>query len=109
RVARAPVFEVIRRQPREIILTALCRMAEQGPFYIYAAFIFTYGTTVLHSSRDLLLTALLIATGLSVVTIPLSGYISDRIGRKRMYLIGAAATGVFAFIYFAMMNTAIPG
>jgi MFS family permease len=88
RVASAPVIEVIRRQPRQIILTALCRMAEQAPFYIFAAFVFTYGTTVLHSSRDLLLTALLTATGLSVVTIPLSGYISDRIGRKRMYLIG---------------------
>jgi MFS family permease len=108
RVARAPVIEVIRRQPREIILTALCRMAEQGPFYIYAAFIFTYGTTVLHSSRNLLLTALLVATGLSVVTIPLSGYISDRIGRKRMYLIGAVTMGIFGFVYFALLNTAIP-
>src|SRR5580704_13487062 len=57
--ASAPVLEVLRKQPKEIILTALCRMAEQGPFYVYAAFIFTYGTTILHSSRDLLLTALL--------------------------------------------------
>ena len=46
-VASAPVIEVIRRQPKEIILTALARMAEQGPFYVFAAFIFTYGTTVL--------------------------------------------------------------
>src|ERR1700719_4540 len=103
-VERMPVIEVIKRQPKQIILTALARMAEQGPFYVYAAFLFTYGTTVLHSSRDLLLSALLTATGLSAVTIPLSGHISDRIGRKRMYLIGAIATGLFAFVYFAMMN-----
>src|SRR2546429_7285176 len=109
RVERTPVLEVIKRQPKQIILTALARMAEQGPFYVYAAFLFTYGTTVLHSSRDLLLSALLTATGLSAVTIPLSGYISDRIGRKRRYLIGAVAVGVFGFVYFAMMNTAIPG
>src|ERR1700745_1773476 len=109
RIERTPVVEVIKHQPKQIILTALCRMAEQGPFYVYAAFLFTYGTTVLHSSRDLLLTALLTATGLSAVTIPLSGYISDRIGRKRMYLIGAVAVGVFGFVYFAMMNTAVPG
>ena len=109
RIERTPVIEVIRRQPKQIILTALARMAEQGPFYVYAAFLFTYGTTVLHSSRDLLLSALLTATALSAVTIPLSGYLSDRIGRKRMYLIGAVTTGVFAFIYFTMMNTAIPG
>jgi MFS family permease len=107
-VAKAPVVEVIRRQPREIILTALCRMAEQGPFYVYAAFVFTYGTTVLHVSRDLLLTALMVATGLSAITIPLAGHISDRIGRKRMYLIGAVTMGLFAFVYFALLNTAIP-
>jgi MFS family permease len=108
RVERTPVLEVLKRQPKLIALTALARMAEQGPFYIYAAFIFTYGTTVLHSSRDLLLTAVMVATGLSAITIPLSGYISDRIGRKRMYLIGAATTGVFAFVYFALLNTAMP-
>jgi MFS family permease len=107
-IARAPVVEVIRRQPREIILTALCRMAEQGPFYVYAAFVFTYGTTVLHVSRDLLLTALMVATGLSAITIPLAGHISDRIGRKRMYLIGAVTMGLFSFVYFALLNTAIP-
>ena len=107
-VAKAPVLEVLRRQPKQIILTALCRMAEQGPFYVFAAFIFTYGTNVLHSSRNLLLTALMIATGLSAVTIPLAGHISDRIGRKRMYLIGAVTMGLFPFLYFTMLNTAIP-
>src|SRR5262249_20159637 len=105
---RAPVLEVVRRQPGRIILTALCRMAEQGPFYVFAAFVFTYGTGVLHSSRNFLLTALLVATGLSAISIPLSGYISDRIGRKRMYLIGAVTMGVFAFVYFALLNTMIP-
>src|SRR5579859_3423518 len=108
-VARAPVLEVFRKQPKEIVLTALTRMAEQGPFYIFAAFIFTYGTTVLHSSRDLLLTGLLVGTGLSAVTIPLAGAISDRIGRKRMYLIGAATMGIWGFVYFSMLNTAVPG
>jgi len=108
-IARAPVLEVFRKQPREIVLTALCRMAEQGPFYIFAAFIFTYGTTVLHSSRDLLLMALLVGTGLSALTIPLSGYISDRIGRKRMYLIGAVTMGIWGFVYFTILNTMVPG
>ena len=103
-----PVIEVIKRQPKQIILTALARMAEQGPFYVYAAFVFVYGTKVSGASRDFLLTALLVATGLSAVTIPLAGHISDRIGRKRMYLIGAATTGIFAFFYFAMMNTMAP-
>ena len=109
RIERVPVLEVIKRQPMLIALTALARMAEQGPFYIFAAFVFTYGTTVLHSSRDMLLTAVLVATLLSAVTTPLSGHISDRIGRKRMYLIGAVTVGVFGFIYFALLNTGVPG
>jgi MFS family permease len=56
RVARAPTIEVFRRQPKAIALTALLRMAEQAPGYIFNAFVFTYGTQVLGASRDLLLT-----------------------------------------------------
>ena len=108
KIARAPVIEVIRQQPAMIILTALCRMAEQAPFYVFVAFIFTYGTTVLHSSRNMLLTAVLFAAALSTISLPLAGHISDLIGRKRMYLIGAVTMGIFGFIYFALLNTMIP-
>ncbi len=108
-VARAPVVEVLRKHPREIVLTALCRMAEQGPFYIFVAFIFTYGTTVLHSSRDMLLLGVLCATAVSTVTLPLSGYVSDRIGRKKMYMIGTVTMGIWGFVYFALLNTMVPG
>jgi MFS family permease len=83
-------------------------MGQQGPFYIFAAFIFTYGTTILHSSRNLLLAAVMCATALSAVTTPLAGHFSDRYGRKRMYLIGITAIGIFTFAYFALLNTAIP-
>ena len=108
RIERAPMIEVIKRQPKLIILTALARTAEQGPFYIFAGFIFVYGTQVLHSSRELLLSAVMVATALSAVTTLLAGHVSDLIGRKRMYLIGAVAMGVFGFVYFAMLNTALP-
>jgi MFS family permease len=109
RVERVPVIEVIKRQPKLIALTALARMGQQGPFYIFAGFVFTYGITVLHSPRNLLLAAVMVATMVSTITTPLAGHISDRIGRKRMYLIGACAIGVFSFVYFALLNTAIPG
>jgi len=109
RVERAPALEVIKRQPKQVILAALARTAEQGPAYIYLAFVFAYGTQVLHQPRDFLLTALITAGLLSFVTIPLAGHLSDRFGRKRIYLIGTVATGVFGFIYFAMLNTMIPG
>jgi MFS family permease len=108
RIEQAPVIEVIRKQPREILLSAFLRMAEQAPFYIFTAFIFSYAVGPLHMSRDLILTAVLVAACVSFVTIPVSGYVSDRIGRARMYMIGAAATGVFGFVYFWMVDSAVP-
>ena len=108
RVERAPVLEAIRRQPREILLTALCRMGEQAPFYIGSAFVFAYGTGTLHMPRNFLLTALLTATLLSFVLTPLAGHLSDRFGRKRIYMLGAAATGVYGFVYFGMLDTRAP-
>ncbi len=108
KIEKTPILEVIKRQPREIILSALLRMAEQAPFYIFTAFIFAYAVGTLHMSRDLILIAVLVASCVSFVTIPLSGHISDRIGRKKMYLIGAATTGVFGFLYFGMVDTAAP-
>jgi len=105
KIERAPMLEVIKRQPKEIILSALARVAENAPYYVFTAFIFVYGTVTLGASRNLLLTAVLAASVVSFVTIPLSGHISDLIGRKRMYMLGAAAVGVFGFIYFALLNT----
>jgi MFS family permease len=83
----------------------LARMSEQAPFYIFTAFIFSYGTTTLHVSRDLLLVAVLVASCFSFITIPLSGHISDLIGRRKMYLIGVASIGIFGFVYFGMLDT----
>jgi MFS family permease len=108
RVARVPVVEVFKRQPKEIFLTAVARMAQMAPIFVYSAFVFPYGTQVVHLSRDLILLALLIASFMSFFTIPLWGFLSDRLGRKRVYIFGAIATGLFAFAYFAMVNTAIP-
>src|SRR5258707_12029646 len=105
KVDRTPMLTVIKQYPKEILLSALARMAEQAPFYIFTAFIFSYGTETLHVSRNFLLTAVLSASVLSFFSIPLFGHLSDHIGRKIMYMIGAAVTGVFGFVYFGMLNT----
>jgi MFS family permease len=109
RVERVPVIEVLKRQPKEVILSALARTGEQAPAYIYLAFIFAYGTQILHQPRDFLLSALITAGVISLFTIPIAGALSDRFGRKRIYLIGSALTGIFGFVYFAMLNTMVPG
>jgi MFS family permease len=105
KIERAPMLAVIKEYPREIILSALARMAEQAPFYIFTAFVFSYGIGTLQVSRNFLLTSVLAASVLSFFSIPGFGHLSDRIGRKNMYMIGAAVTGVFGFIYFAMLDT----
>jgi len=108
RVEKTPILEVIKRQPGAICLSAFARLAEQAPFYIFTAFVFTYGTTVLGSSRQFLLLAVLAASVLSFFTIPVMGHLSDLIGRKRMYLLGVATMGVFGFVYYALLDTAHP-
>ena len=108
KIESAPIVEVIKKQPKEIILSALLRMAEQAPFYIFTAFIYAYAVGTLKMDRGFILNAVMVAAVVSFFTIPFAGHLSDRIGRKNMYLIGAAVMGVFGFIYFAMIDTAVP-
>ena len=108
KIEKTPITEVIKKQPKEIILSALLRMSEQAPFYVFTAFVFAYAVGTLHMSRNLILAAVMVGACVSFVTIPLSGHISDKIGRKNMYLIGVVIMGLFGFLYFGMVDTAIP-
>jgi MFS family permease len=107
-VARAPVIEVFKKQPKTVALTALLRMAEQAPGYIFNAFIFTYGTTVLKADRNLLLIGLIITTALGFCWAPIAGWLSDKIGRRQMYIIGCVSVAAFTFVYFALLDTRSP-
>jgi len=100
--------EVCEKQPREIVLSALLRMSEQVPFYVFTAFIFAYAVGTLHISRDFVVLVVMVAACVSFVSIPLSGHISDRIGRKKMYMIGIVVTGLFGFVYFWLVDTTVP-
>jgi len=105
KIERQPMLEVIKRHPKEIIVSAFVRVAEQAPFYLFTVFVFVYGTKALNLSRDFILFAVMVASCVSFVSIPLSGHISDRIGRRKMYVLGAITVGVFGFIYFAMLDS----
>jgi MFS family permease len=105
KIERAPILRVIRTQPKEILLSALVRLGQQAPGYVFGTFILAYGTEILKVPRDFVLVAVLAMSAVSLVSTPLFGYVSDRIGRRKMYLIGAATIGVFGFIYFSLLNT----
>ena len=108
RVVRVPVLEVLKRQPKQVILTALLRMPEQGPGVVMAFFIVTYGTTMLGFTRDFVLSAVLVQSFLATALVMYFGHLSDRIGRKNMYMIGSVVVGVYGFIYFALLDTKVP-
>jgi MFS family permease len=63
----------------------------------------------MHLSRDFVLTSLICAGLISFISIPVAGALSDRFGRKRVYLIGSVLTGIYGFIYFALLNSLVPG
>src|SRR5580658_1977619 len=108
RVERVPVIEVLKRQPKEVLLTALLRLPEQAPGYIVGAFIFSYGTTQLHQSRDFLLWGVIAQTVLGFLWVTVAGYLSDLVGRKNMFMFGCVLMGIFGFIYFALLDTLMP-
>src|SRR5258707_9765541 len=99
----------MKRLRVEDILTVIERMGLMATILVYIYIVYPFGTKVVHRSRDFILIVLLIGSFMSFFTIPLSGYLSDRLGRKQVYIFGAAATGLFAFAYYALFNTAIPG
>jgi MFS family permease len=104
-VVKQPVLEVIRTQPRAILTSALVRMAEQAPFYLFITFVLAYGTEELGLERSELLDDVLIAAAIGFVSVPFFGYLSDVIGRRLVYGIGIVATAVFAFPYYGLLNT----
>jgi metabolite-proton symporter len=104
-VVKAPVWEVIKTQPRAIITSAFVRMAEQAPFYLFITFVLTYGTEALALERDDLLNNVLVAAALGFITVPLFGYLSDLFGRRLVYGIGVVGIAIFAFPYFGLLNS----
>ena len=105
RLVRMPVLDVIARNWREILLSALVRVSEQAPFYIFTSFVLVYGVKTLKLSNNFMLLSVFLAAVLSLLTVPLAGYLSDRVGRRLIYGIGVVGVGVFAFPYFGLLNT----
>src|SRR5207248_2679651 len=106
REASAPILDAFRHSTPEILLSAGARFVEQAPFYMFTVFVITYGVEKIGVSRDLVLNSITIGAVVELFTIPLFGYLSDRVGRRIWYLIGCVLMAVFAFPYFLLMNTA---
>ncbi len=107
---KSPVVEVVRRYPKRIVLSGCGFLWIQVTFYIMIAFIVAYGVNspTVELSRDVMLTAVLIAAAIMVPTQFYFSGLSDRIGRKRVYQWGAILTGLWGFALFPLIDTGSP-
>ncbi|MGV9797304.1 MFS transporter [Mycobacterium sp. NPDC003449] len=97
---RSPVMETIRHQWRSLLLGIGLRFCENGSFYIYTTFILVYGTSHASWSRAQMLVAVMVAATLALFTIPLCGWLSDRFGRRPIFIAGTLMSAAMAFPLF---------
>ena len=106
--APKPIVDVVRKYPREVLTAMGMRVGENGCFYILTVFVLAYGEEELGLAKGTMLTGVIIAAAIGLVTVPLWGHLSDRFGRKPLYLSGAVITTLWAFPLFGLINTESP-
>lgn len=103
-----PLFEVIRKYPREVLVAMGMRMAENISYYLFTVISITYLITYVGGSKPPILRALLIGSVVHFIVIPLIGSFSDRVGRRPLYLFGAVGVAVWSFFFFDLVASQEP-
>ncbi|GAA2422603.1 MFS transporter [Streptomyces macrosporus] len=105
KVEAMPLLTVLRHHWRDVLIAMGARMAENISYYVITAFVLTYGTKHLAMEQQTVLNAVLIASAIHFAAIPMWGALSDRVGRRPVYLLGAAGIGLWAFPFFWLLDT----
>jgi MFS family permease len=103
--SKAPIFEVLRKYPREVAIAMGMRLAENIAYYIFSIVVITYMVTYLGMRKDVAIAGVLIGSVAQFVLTPIIGSFSDRVGRRPLYLAGAAGTGIWGFVFFPLIDT----
>jgi len=103
--APKPIVDVIKTQPRDVLVAMGMRIAENGVFYIFTVFVLAYAEDTLKLGKSTMLTGVAIAAAVGLFTVPLWGSLSDRFGRKPLYMTGAVFSTLFAFPFFMLVDT----
>jgi MHS family shikimate/dehydroshikimate transporter-like MFS transporter len=105
--ADMPILDVVRTYPKNVLLAMGMRVAENGPFYILTVFVLSYVTAELGLAENVGLVGVLIAAAIGLITVPLFGALSDRVGRRPLYLFGSVFLLLFSFPFFWLLNTGV--
>ena len=103
-----PLVELVKDHKRDVLTAMGMRIAENGCFYIFTVFVLHYGEETLGLEKNTMLTGVVIAAGIGLLTVPFYGWLSDRVGRRKLYLTGAVFSLAFAFPFFALLDTKEP-
>jgi metabolite-proton symporter len=104
--SKAPILDALRHHPKNVVLAMGARIAENGAFYLYTVFILTFATQPqIGFSRSPVLNAIALTAFIEIFAIPTYGWMSDKLGRRPIYLFGAIFTGLFAFPFFWLVET----
>jgi MFS family permease len=103
--AAAPIVEVLKRYPKQVLLAVGARIGVDVAFYTFVLFITTYIATYLRLPRNYALNAVLIAAAIQVFAIPFFGRLSDRFARRPVYLAGAIGAAIWVFVFFALLDS----
>ena len=106
-VAKLPILEVITRYRKNVLLAMGARFAENACFYIFSIFVLSYVVNQLGLSKQVALTGVWIAAAVQIFAIPLFGILSDKVGRRPVYMGGAIFMALFAFPFFWLVETKI--
>lgn len=103
-VPKLPIVETLKNYWREVLIAVGAKVVETAPFYIFSTFVVSYATANLGFSRTATLTAVMIATIITTILIPFMGMLSDKIGRKKLFIGGTIGMALFAFPYFWLLQ-----
>lgn len=105
KVQKMPIVTVLKTYPKQILLAVGTRFGSDAMFVMANIFMLSYGTTTLGIPRGTLLMAIMVAAAVQIVTIPFYGWLSDVIGRKRLFMIACAYLAVYGFAFFPLVET----